>query len=173
MIDVDKEIEKIPLTREKYALVDALDYVFLMQWKWHYDDGYAKRTAFTSKGPRAVFMHKIVFGSPDWQQVDHIDQNTLNNCKSNLRNATHRENMINRKKRPGCTSIYKGVSWCKPISKWKAAIGNYGKKICLGFFVFEEDAASAYNKAAKMYHKEFACLNVLNPSERKKYGEVK
>lgn len=93
--------------------------------------------------------------------VDHIDLNRLNNCRSNLRNATHTQNEQNKVSRIGSSSKYKGVSWNTMLSKWTAQIGIEGKKLHLGCFVSEIKAAEAYNKAAMKYFGSFANVNSI------------
>ena len=78
----------------------------------------------------------------------------------NLRTATQTQNNRNRRKFNLPTkSKYKGVYWKQPIKKWVAQIGVNKKIIHLGCFKKQKAAAKAYDKAAKKYHGEFACLN--------------
>jgi hypothetical protein len=79
-------------------------------------------------------------------QIDHIDINKLNNKIENLRIVNQSQNQRNKNKRQNCSSKYKGVSWSKPNSKWKAAITINGKSKYLGYFDNEEDAYFAYKK---------------------------
>jgi len=84
----------------------------------------------------------------------------MDNRKDNLRPATHSQNMCHIAKRSiSKTSKYKGVCWKKRNRRWTAAITFEKKKIHLGYFKNEIDAAKAYDEAAKKYHGEFACLN--------------
>jgi len=59
-----------------------------------------------------------------------------------------------------------GVHWLKGQNLWRANIGYGGKKIYLGFFASESDAARAYAAAAKKYHGEFASLNFPENNEK-------
>lgn len=101
-------------------------------------------------------------------EVDHIDGDCLNNRLGNLRWVTHEQNLQNRKKtksknKYGKYSKFKGVYWCQNGSagKWKSQIKVNKKRIRLGSFENELDAARAYNEAAKKYHGEFAYLNTV------------
>lgn len=90
--------------------------------------------------------------------IDHKDRNKSNDAFSNLRDAPHGKNMANRTKWRG-TSDYLGVQ--KKRKKWEARICSAGKKLRLGIFETQKDAAKAYNKAAAKTHGEFAVLNKI------------
>lgn len=154
----------IPLTQSKFAKVDDEDYDFLMQWKWHYFIGkngheYAVRATYIKGKKGIVLMHRIVMKVFDKKEPDHIDHNGLNNQKDNLRIATKAQNLAYRKSAKNSTSKYLGVSWHKKKSSWCAQISINGKTKYLGKFKSEQDAAKAYDEAAKVQHKEFANLN--------------
>ncbi|MBA7709536.1 hypothetical protein ES703_118455 [subsurface metagenome] len=108
-----------------------------------------------------IKMHREVIKVADGMFADHISHNGLDNRKANLRPATRTENNWNRRKsnKPGCTSRFKGVSWHKGRKKWSANIWLNGGQKSLGYFVDGNDAAKAYDKAARKYHKDFAVLN--------------
>jgi len=96
------------------------------------------------------------------QIIDHIDGNTLNNCKSNLRFCTTSQNAMNCKKSISVlSSVYKGVRFKKDSSKYTAQITFNGKLVHIGYFENEVDAAKAYNKAAIENFGEFARLNII------------
>ena len=91
--------------------------------------------------------------------IDHIDCNPTNNKIENLRCATNQQNSCNKQAQAKSTSTYKGVSWDKKCKKWRAQICVNYKKINLGTFEKETDAAIAYNQAAQTHHNSFAVLN--------------
>lgn len=94
--------------------------------------------------------------------IDHIDGINKQNILNNFREASHAENMRNRSKsKTRCTSKYLGVHWCSCSGKWKATLRNNQRKITLGRYESEEEAALAYNRAALVHHKDFANLNLL------------
>jgi hypothetical protein len=64
-------------------------------------------------------------------------------------------------KRPFKTSTFKGVCRGKNSKKWSSQIYKKNKKINLGLFTAEIEAAKAYNEAAIKYHGEFARLNIM------------
>lgn len=101
-------------------------------------------------------MHKLITG---WPRTDHIDHDTLNNQKSNLRPVTDQQNHFNRRSVTATTSVHKGVSWDARRRIWIAGITASGQHFGLGSFVSETEAAIAYDKAAAEKHGAYACLN--------------
>lgn len=112
-----------------------------------------------------VRLTSLLFGIKDGMFIDHIDKDPLNNCRSNLRWCTISENNRNRRrhkrKSEDYTNNYKGVTFLKSkLDKpWQSRIGINDKRIFLGYFKTEEEAARAYDEAAKKHHGEFASLN--------------
>ena len=155
-------MEEIKLSQGKVALVDDEDYEYLNQWKWCAakcgNTFYAVRAVSADGGQTIMRMHWEVMKA---KGIDHIDRDGLNNQRSNLRLCTNSENHMNTRKCPNKSSIYKGVSFLKNAGKWRASIMINGKTIDLGLFVYEVDAARAYNlKAIKLFG-DFANLNIL------------
>ena len=91
--------------------------------------------------------------------VDHVDRNTLNYSKENLRVCTRSQNQANRIFSCKKTSKYKGVSFDSQLNKWKVSIKVNGKKIHGGYFDSEDLAGNVYNKLDLRYFGEFALLN--------------
>ena len=110
-------------------------------------------------------MHRQILKVPDDMFVDHINRNSLDNRKANLRPATPSQNVRNRAKNTNrtYTSKYKGVTWNRCIKPWRAHIHFNHKLISLGSFDDEIRAAKAYDRAARRYHGEFAVLNFPEP----------
>lgn len=131
---------------------------------WNNADGYAMVCLTRSKVKKSKCVHQIMFEAfigiiPTGHVVDHIDCNKSNNDLSNLRLATSYENLLNRAGDRNAASSYKGVSKHKASGKWRARIGVNKVEISLGYHDTEEEAARAYNTAAKNLHKEFAYQN--------------
>jgi len=138
---------EIKLTQGKFAMVDDEDFETLNNHKWFIKKDsntcYAYRKQTTNNKRKTVYIHSIIMETPKGMQIDHIDGNGLNNCKSNLRVVTFRQNMQNR--HVSKTSQYLGVS--KFRNKWIAHIGINGKAKYLGIYIIEEDARDAYLNA--------------------------
>jgi hypothetical protein len=93
--------------------------------------------------------------------VDHINGNTLDNRKLNLRICKNEENVRNQKLSKRNKTGYKGVSYNKRLEKFCATIRFKNKTICLGHFENKIDAAIAYNNSAIKYFGEFSKLNEI------------
>jgi hypothetical protein len=158
---------KIPLTKGQYAIVDPDDYYRLSEYKWFASVGcYGKFYAVcrkpdpNGKKPKVICMHREVANTPDGLLCDHINGRTLDNRKANLRSATASQNIWNSKKTSKTGySKYKGITFYKRYQNWGATIHVNGRRIFLGKFKDEIDAAKAYDRAAKKYFGEFAKLN--------------
>ncbi len=139
----------IPLTKGSWTLVDEADYVELSQYSWSLDsEGYARRRIVTGAGKYSgVRMHKTILEA---EEVDHWDNNRLNNRRNNLRPCTRTQNNQNARKRKGTTSIYKGVSWKTGRHNcWKSSIKINRKQVHLGYYHDEIEAAKAYEPSKR------------------------
>jgi hypothetical protein len=146
-----------------FAKVDDEDYEELMKYRWsaRYDKKAKCFYAFRScKGSRtALSMHRVIAEAPRDMQVDHINHDTLDNRRSNLRLCSPSQNHGNQRKLSGASSQYKGVSWIKARKKWVVQIKKDRKLFNLGFFDDEKQAARTYDAAALEFFGEFAYLN--------------
>ena len=160
-------MKEIQLTQGKVALVDDDDFEYLNQFKWHVlisrNTFYAIRhLRIKKKFVKSILMHRFIMNTDKGLVVDHLNGNTLDNRKSNLRNCTHGENIRNQKLSIKNTSGYKGVSWSTNKKKWFTQIQCENKKIFIGYFINPIDAAKAFNEAAIKYHGQFANLNKID-----------
>lgn len=162
-------MKEIKLTKGYVALVDDEDYDNLSRYKWHAHFYklknkvlvYARRSSWKNK---PIYMHREILGISNEKKLlcDHVDQNTLNNVRSNLRVATKAQNQRNQRGNENrLFSRYKGVTFNRRQNSWFSQINGYGKYKFLGYFDDEESAAFAYNQAASQLFGEFALLNKL------------
>lgn len=152
----------IPLTKGKQTIVDPEDYEELNKRKWCSLRGdktsKPRYYACRKKNGRKVIMHRQIMNCPEGMEVDHINGDTLDNRKCNLRICTHLQNAHNSMSRIG-TSSYKGVCYKKVNRKWVAQIGFMNGKKHIGYFTIEVLAAKAYDDRASELFGEFARLN--------------
>lgn len=158
----------IPLTQDKYAMVDEIDSDLLSE-RWYANGNghslYAKRNVRLAGRVTAVWMHRVILARmldrplERYEQVDHINGDGLDNRRANLRLATPSENRCNNRTPKNNTSGYRGVSWAKRTRKWHAQIKVNGRQQYLGYFASPIDAARVYNRAARELHGDFARLN--------------
>lgn len=157
----------IPLTQGKFAIVDAENYEWLNQWKWHTEKKgrktktyYVARNIPKGKNKQAVlYMHRLIMAAQEGDELDHCNNNALDNRRCNLRFCQHSENMENQRPQKNKTSKYKGVSWNKQYGKWIVFIREDGREKYMGNFVSEIKAAKAYDRKALELFGEFACPN--------------
>lgn len=155
-------MKTIPLTQGRFAIVDDETYDELSKCKWAFHKSGTKCYAMRYVKDKCIYMHRHLLNPSSKELVDHIDGDGLNNQKANLRVCSRSQNGMNQSKTSlKRSSRFKGVSFARHRNKWEAYI-QYGKKVNLGLFKKEEDAALAYNAAALEYYGEFALLNRLN-----------
>jgi hypothetical protein len=157
-------MRNIGLTKGYLAIVDDEDYERVAGYRW------SANISFKSKvypvaciGGKNHYMHRFILGlgkrKDDSRVIDHIDGNTLNNTRANLRICTASENARNTRKLEGKASRFKGAQAFQ--GKWQTAINVNGEKHYFGMSDHEVMAAVLYNKHARRLHGEFAKLNSL------------
>jgi type V secretory pathway adhesin AidA len=149
------------------VVFDDEDYELISNYKWfpakNYYTVYAIAHGPTINGKReTIRMHRLILGATKDKLVDHKNRNGLDNRKENLRLCTATQNKYNQRAYTGSISEYKGVTFDKETIKWRARISVENKRLHLGRFSSEKEAAEAYNKAAVEYFGEFALLNEVN-----------
>ena len=135
---------------------DLEDYELIKDYCWFEHksnkDNYIALEAYDSDTGKTIRMHYL-FGCKGW---DHIDRDTFNNKRSNLRPASPTDNARNSTIGSNNSSGVIGVSWHTRDETWTARIGINKKNIHLGYFNSKTDAIKARLKAEKEYFGEFA-----------------
>ena len=132
--------------------------------------GYYQISLSHNKKSRTHLVHRLVASEfidnpTDKPCVDHIDRCKLNNFAVNLRWCTSSENNANRSKRANATSQFVGVNWAKHQKKWRSRINIQKKKIHIGYYSDEREAARAYDRKALELYGEFANINGIAPDD--------
>lgn len=156
----------IPLTQGKHAQVDDQDFERLSRWAWYAVKNKRHRTWYAVRSGlngSQIRMHREILGvtSPEIE-VDHRDGDGLNNQRFNLRECTQHQNKFNRGLFRSNTTGYKGVVFVKYNNrsyKYRAQLRLNKKLLYFGFYDTPEEAARAYDAAAKECFGEFARLN--------------
>ena len=152
----DPSLRRIPLGRGLFAMVDVEDYEWLSEYSWHASRRGRKVYAISMERGKMAAMHRLIMHARNGYVVDHIDGNGLNNCRSNLRVCTRRQNQANMGPRGGASQF---VGVYRQRDKWGAQIVWKGKKYTLGSYDDEVAAAKARDEKAYELHGEFAYLN--------------
>lgn len=155
-------MKKIQLTKGQFSIVDDEDYKTFSCFNWYAQKGNGGLYAARREKGKIVFLHRKIIKATEGYEVDHINGDTLDNQRNNLRIVTRRQNAQNSKKRKGSLSKYKGVTWNKERNKWQAQIKVDGKQLFLGHFRNEISAAKSYDKAAVKYFGDYARINTYD-----------
>jgi len=102
---------------------------------------------YNDENNKTKLLHRLIMDTPEGLVIDHINHNTLDNRRCNLRNVSNRENGSNLKRKSEKSSRYVGVYWHKHAKKWLAHIQINGKTKHLGYFTNELEASKAYLQA--------------------------
>lgn len=123
--------------------LEDLEKINHMGWYAKYDrhtNGY-----YVLGGSHGVQLHRLIMDTPNGLVVDHINRNTLDNRKSNLRNVSNSENIKNSSLRKDNRSGRKGVSY-ETGKRFKVEWYEEGKKKTKSFSINKY----GYDEALKM-----------------------
>lgn len=147
-------------------IVDDADAERCRQFRWFGSSNSAGTVYLRARMPghkNAVPIHRWLLDAPPGMKVDHINGNTWDNRRSNLRLCTHAENSRNRRRKSLGATGFKGVNRDpRPnytFKPYRARIRFGGQEIHLGYFPSAEKAAAAYDSAAMRLFGEFAATN--------------
>ena len=145
--DYDDSVAFIPATNGQFAVVDADDAKSLSKHNWQ--AGWYENTGSYYIQNRSGKMHRIVVGAGDGDIVDHINGNTFDNRKSNLRIVDYTQNARNRKNSGA------GVYYRKDRNKWRAGVCVGGRQVWLGSYNDKSQAVAAAAYGRCVAHKGY------------------
>lgn len=153
-------MKTVNLTRGKVTFIDDEDYELISKYRWYaiLARGHWYASAHIESWSSLNGMHRLIMSPKDNEVIDHVNGNGLDNQRSNLRICSHRQNIVNSKKRSGTSSEFKGVTW--HCGKWQASIQTNRKSFYLGRYSDENEAAMAYDVKAVELFGNFAATNL-------------
>jgi hypothetical protein len=148
----------LEIESKKYGLirtiVDTEDYEFVKDFRWSVNGEAPHLYVCGWVNGKFQRLTRYLFESLSLEEkVDHINGDTLDNRRINLRVCSHSENMRNQKRKS------KGVSYSKKLNIYRARITVDNSTIALGTYKTEEEAVKVYDLACKFFHGEFARTN--------------
>jgi hypothetical protein len=146
----------IPLTKNKFAIIDDDDFERVSIFKWHYEHGYAR----VKNKQESFYLHQFILGKNS-KEIDHINNNPLDNRKVNLRVCSCSENSANSSAHKDSQySKFKGVSFHKTLGYWISDFCHQGKRF-RKYSKSEKDACLKYNELVIKYGDCFNKLNLI------------
>jgi len=143
---------------------DLEDYDLIKNYCWHKNKrGYIVARSLDNDN-KLIRFHRLIMNPPLNTEIDHINHETWNNRKINLRIVTHSQNLMNHIIRTNNTSGESGISWKKDIDKWDVYIQENNNFIRLGYFDDFDEAVEVRKEAELEYFGEYTYnpLNYLN-----------
>ncbi len=129
---------------------------YIVNYKSNKDNDSPLQYRYVRIDNKVYRIHRLVwiyvYGEiPDDMDIDHINGNGLDNRLENLRLASRQENAKNRKITKNIKHGVFGISFCKPINKWRAMIKNNNVLEHIGYFGTKDDAVEARKNKEKEY----------------------
>jgi hypothetical protein len=146
------------------ALVDDDAHHLLLRYTWRYEARTRKYyvcSSTTKNGKRvSLYLHRMILGASVGEMVDHINGDTLDNRRCNLRLVTARQNNLNSAKKPSkYNNRFRGIQ--KKARGFSSQIRVDGKILWLGTFATDVEAAYKYDLASLDHHGEYGRRNFL------------
>jgi len=159
--DRKKNKYKILIDTEDLQKLIDFGYPWGVAYKPDIDSYYAKTTQYISCINRKVSnknieLHRFIMNANKGEYIDHINHNTLDNRKENLRITRNNQNIKNRKgKNKNNKSGYRNVSWNNFKNQWVVQLQVNGENTQLGYFDNVDDAGKFAEEMREKYYGEF------------------
>ena len=154
--EIEDNVCKIYTSDNTEILIDAEDYEKVKDYCWCISKGKKWEYAMTRIDNKTILLHRLIMDPQSDMLVDHINGNTLDNRKSNLRICTNQQNCFNHTVSCNNSSGYTGVAWHRLANKWQVYIRFNKKTLYLGLFENIDDAVAVRKQAEKQYFGEYA-----------------
>ena len=146
---------EIQLNNGYVSLVDNCDIEIINRHLWFVIDDGCNPYACAKQDGRHLRMHRLIMNAREGETVDHINGNTLDNRRENLRIVSASQNAINRRKRADNKSGVTGVYFSKAHNRWFACINIDKKKQTIGLFKTMEEAVTARKEKEKEIYGDY------------------
>lgn len=153
----------------KFAIIDDEDFGRVIQHKWFLSKKRETGHQYirTRIGKEDVRLHRFIVNAPKRFFVDHINRDTLDNRKWNLRLCTNSENQMNSIKRKNKMdinglSVPKGIKYDKsrPNKPWIGRVSVNGKRYSTKGYTTIEECLDEYKKLSRKYFGDFARISL-------------
>jgi hypothetical protein len=155
-LTINQKVAMIPLTQGQYAIIDAEMWPVVGLHTWR---AVEHGRTFYAEGPKGLRLHQLLCPCHPNTLADHINRNGLDNRLANLRPASFQQNTQNNGSKGRSNTGFKGVYFDKYDGRIAAKISINKKLKTLGRFKTVEEAARAYDAAARLHYGEFASTN--------------
>ena len=144
---------KVNAPRRYVAIVSDCDYSAVSRFHWYASRERGRVYAARDDGEKTIRLSRFILGISDPKvEVQFLDGDGLNLQRSNLRVGTHNVTTHRRTKKSGCTSQFRGVSWCNTKNRWRATLKKNGVQVLNSYHQSEKQAAREYDRAARHYY---------------------
>lgn len=160
---MEEEYAVIEIDSPKYGhyevIIDKEDFGRCSKLQWNIRPYKRNIKNWYTSNYKVGLLHRFLVSAPKGMQVDHINRDTLNNRKDNLRICSNKENTRNTTPiRDNNTSGHKGVMWDKRTEKWMSYIMVNYKFKNLGYYNDFDEAVEVREQAERSYFGEYSAL---------------
>lgn len=142
---------------------DLIDLPTVQKYRWHACRHRGTGVPYLTNSD-GVMLHQLLMGFPQGREIDHINLDTLDNRRCNLRICTHQQNQINQPAQKNNTSGVSGVSFYPPREKFRARIKVSQHDIHLGYYLTFTEATQARNVGMELMFGEYGRYNDVPPA---------